>query len=140
VPDEHWELVRPEKEAAGYDREAYQYEIEVQRQIKISGLTGISMTGASSGNTFLLKLDGPLNNPTKGAGSSRLASHACHHKGHRRRRQNARSEFLLYRQCRKASCYGLAVEREHHRLLPDDHTRIESVEGLVKYFCTSYSR
>jgi Gamma-glutamyl cyclotransferase, AIG2-like len=65
VPDEHWELVRHGKEAAGYDREAYQYEIEVQRQLKSSGLTGISMTGASSGNTFLLKLDGPLNNPTK---------------------------------------------------------------------------
>lgn len=65
APGEHWELIRPEKEAAGYDQEAYEYEIEVQRQLKSSGLTGISLSGVSSRNTFLLKLNGPLKNPTK---------------------------------------------------------------------------
>jgi hypothetical protein len=31
VSDEHWEMVRCTKEADGYDREAYEYEIELGR-------------------------------------------------------------------------------------------------------------
>lgn len=31
VSDEHWNMVRCVKEAAGYDREAYEHEIELRR-------------------------------------------------------------------------------------------------------------
>src|SRR5271154_5944937 len=31
VSDEHWEMVRCAKEADGYDREAYEHEIELER-------------------------------------------------------------------------------------------------------------
>jgi hypothetical protein len=65
VSDEHWEMVRPEREAAGYDREAYEYEIEIQRQPESFGISGISLIGAPSRRVFLLKLEGPLNTPAK---------------------------------------------------------------------------
>jgi hypothetical protein len=58
-------VVRSEREAAGYDRESYEYEIEIQRQPESFGISGIPVNGASSRSAFLRKLEGPLNSPAK---------------------------------------------------------------------------
>ena len=57
--------MRPEREAAGYDREAYEYEIELQRQPETFGLPGVAGSRPSSGNAFILKFEGPLSTPAK---------------------------------------------------------------------------
>jgi hypothetical protein len=69
VSDEHWEMVRCGKEANGYDREAYEHEIELGRS-KISRASGGIRAGASVGqasskSTYILKLEGPLDTAVK---------------------------------------------------------------------------
>ncbi|TVY73486.1 hypothetical protein LSUE1_G007573 [Lachnellula suecica] len=64
VSDEHWQLVQEEKEAQGYDREAYEHELEMSgRPKKSTGHQGkkVLLSEAQARVMYLLKLEGPLN-------------------------------------------------------------------------------
>ena len=69
VSDEHWELVRRNKEAEGYDREAYEHEIDCGRKTTsraAGGIrAGVSVGQASTKSTYILKLEGPLDTAAK---------------------------------------------------------------------------
>lgn len=54
----HWEMLRAEKEAAGYDREAYEYELELQR--RKAALPDAVPSAEGSGVTYLVELTGSL--------------------------------------------------------------------------------
>ena len=58
-------MVRLEREAVEYDREAYEYEIELRRQSENFALSGIPVDGSSSRGSFILKLEGPLSTAVK---------------------------------------------------------------------------
>jgi hypothetical protein len=58
VSNECWEIVRHEKEAKGYDREAYEYSITPEKWINKTLAAGLPPSHESC--TFLLKLEGPL--------------------------------------------------------------------------------
>ncbi|KAK5137590.1 hypothetical protein LTR08_007885 [Meristemomyces frigidus] len=65
VSDDHWETVRPAKEAAGYDREAYAYELEAQKKralllLQQSDADSVVPAAGSRAVTYLLELSGPL--------------------------------------------------------------------------------
>jgi len=72
VSNEHWEIVRHEKEAKGYDREAYEYSIAPGKGIKKTLAAGLSPSHESS--TFLLKLEGPLETAVSVQKAAGLAS------------------------------------------------------------------
>jgi sulfur relay (sulfurtransferase) DsrC/TusE family protein len=72
VSNEHWEIVRHEKEAKGYDREAYEYSITPGKRIKKTLDAGLSPGHESS--TFLLKLEGPLETAVSVQKAAGLAS------------------------------------------------------------------
>lgn len=60
ISDEHWEAVRTAKESQGYDREAYEYELDLQkRKANIGNLVPVDEEAESS-VTFLVELSGPL--------------------------------------------------------------------------------
>ncbi|KAK3353324.1 hypothetical protein B0T25DRAFT_544246 [Lasiosphaeria hispida] len=62
VSDAHWELVRADKEAQGYDKEAYEYSCQllVSQQSRRDSDHRIAATNAVSTSTYLFKLEGPL--------------------------------------------------------------------------------
>lgn len=68
VSDEHWEMVRCDKEAEGYDREAYEHALELGRRKK-SRVSAEKLAGTSVGqvskSTYILKLEGPLDTAAK---------------------------------------------------------------------------
>jgi hypothetical protein len=60
VSDEYWETVRSTKEPQGYDREAYEYELDLQkRKANIGNLVPVE-DEAESTVTYLVELSGPL--------------------------------------------------------------------------------
>jgi hypothetical protein len=63
ISDEHWELVRLEKAPQGYDREAYEYELELQK--KKAGLADLLPVAEDSSVTYLVELKGLLDEPKK---------------------------------------------------------------------------
>lgn len=63
VPDTHWDVVRAEKENAGYDREAYEYELELQK--RKATLPDLLPSAEDSNVTYLVQMDGPLADPEK---------------------------------------------------------------------------
>lgn len=63
ISDEHWELVRAEQEHQGYDREAYEYGLELQK--KKAALPGLLPSVEGSAVTYLVELAGPLDGPEK---------------------------------------------------------------------------
>lgn len=66
VSDAHWDIVRSEKEAEGYDREAYEYELELQkRKALLPGLIPAAEGQEGSSVTYLLELGGPLDSLDK---------------------------------------------------------------------------
>ena len=67
VADDLWDMARNIKEASGYDREAYEHELENERTKlqRSAERAGPSVSQASSESTYILKLEGPLNTPTK---------------------------------------------------------------------------
>ena len=68
VSDEHWEMVRQQKEAEGYDREAYEYEIQLggKMLLRTSYIHGQALkTSAPQASAFLIILEGPLDTPMK---------------------------------------------------------------------------
>lgn len=58
ISDAHWEMIRSEKEAAGYDREAYEYELDLQKRKALLPDAVPSVEG--SGVAYLVELTGPL--------------------------------------------------------------------------------
>lgn len=62
-------MVCYEKEADGFDREAYEHEIELGRRKTSKELCGLpvgpSVSQASSNSTYILKLGGPLDTAAK---------------------------------------------------------------------------
>ncbi|KAI0517579.1 hypothetical protein F5B22DRAFT_654799 [Xylaria bambusicola] len=56
VSDSHWEIVRAEKEAQGFSREAYEY----SATSKATKPSATRVTHAASNQSYLLKLEGPL--------------------------------------------------------------------------------
>ena len=67
VSDDHWEAVRSGREAVGYDREAYEYELNLQK--KRAALPDAVPTAESGGQaspvTYLVELSGPLDSARK---------------------------------------------------------------------------
>lgn len=59
LSDEHWELIRAEKEAAGLDREASEYELNLERQ-KASLANTLPVQDSTSKVEYLVELKGPL--------------------------------------------------------------------------------
>ncbi|KAK5119169.1 hypothetical protein LTR85_007783 [Meristemomyces frigidus] len=66
VSDAHWDTVRSEKGAEGYDREAYEYELELQRKKALLPDTVPAVKSeADDSVTYLVELSGPLDTPEK---------------------------------------------------------------------------
>lgn len=63
VSDSHWEMIRSEKEDEGYDREAYEYELELQK--KKAAMPDLLPAVEDSTLTYLIELTGPLDGPAK---------------------------------------------------------------------------
>ena len=61
ITDEHWSLVRDEKEAQGHDRETYEHSLQLGNVLKSQSAT---IPGAD-GNVFLFRLGGLLGSKTK---------------------------------------------------------------------------
>ncbi|GAB7330366.1 hypothetical protein MBLNU13_g01992t1 [Cladosporium sp. NU13] len=60
VSDDHWEAVRTGKESQGYDREAYEYELELQKRKANMGNIVPVDDEAVGRVTYLVELSGPL--------------------------------------------------------------------------------
>ena len=60
ISDEHWEAVRTSKEPQGYDREAYEYELDLQKRKANMGKIVPVDEEAESQLTYLVELNGPL--------------------------------------------------------------------------------
>ncbi|KAK4541567.1 hypothetical protein LTR36_007864 [Oleoguttula mirabilis] len=61
VSDAHWDTVRSEKEAEGYDREAFEYELEVQKKkAQLPDLVPAAEGDAGNRVTYLVELSGRL--------------------------------------------------------------------------------
>lgn len=66
VSDDHWSTVEDEKEALGYDREAYEYEIGLQKKkATLPDLVPTANEGNDSTITYLVELTGPLDTVDK---------------------------------------------------------------------------
>ncbi|KAF2480675.1 hypothetical protein BDY17DRAFT_312525 [Neohortaea acidophila] len=65
ISDDHWQMVQRDKEAQGYDREAYEHELDVQKKkATVSNLLPTSEAVATAGAlTYLVQLNGPLATP-----------------------------------------------------------------------------
>lgn len=60
ISGEHWEAVRARKEPQGYDREAYEYELDLQKR-KATMVNAVPVDDeAESRVTYLVELSGPL--------------------------------------------------------------------------------
>jgi hypothetical protein len=57
ITDEHWSLVRDEKEAQGHDRETYEHSLQLGNVLKSQSAT---IPGADGKNIFLFRLGGIL--------------------------------------------------------------------------------
>ena len=63
ISDAHWDMIRSEKEANGYDRESYEYELELQKK---KAVLPDLLPSAGHGNlTYLVELNGVLDTPDK---------------------------------------------------------------------------
>lgn len=70
VSYEHWEIVRAEKEAEGYDREAYEYALTLASKLAAPSSPPVATAAADpsesqKGSKFILELEGPLNTANK---------------------------------------------------------------------------
>ncbi|KAH7085440.1 hypothetical protein BKA63DRAFT_18055 [Paraphoma chrysanthemicola] len=65
ISDDHWALIKEEKEALGYDREAYEHSLQLPEVFKSQSAT-IPTTELESGELMLLfRLGGLLDSPEK---------------------------------------------------------------------------
>ncbi|KAF7188242.1 hypothetical protein HII31_10527 [Pseudocercospora fuligena] len=66
VSDDHWSTVQDEKEASGYDREAYEYEIGLQKKkATLPDLVTTANEASDSTIKYLVELTGPLDTVDK---------------------------------------------------------------------------
>lgn len=66
ISDDHWDAIRHEQESHGYDREAYEYELELQKKRAVLPSLLPSTEGdADSGMTYLVELTGLLDSAEK---------------------------------------------------------------------------
>lgn len=71
VSDEHWSIIRAEQEARGFDREAYEYALELQKRRAL--LPESLPANEGSGVAFLVELAGPLDTAEKVRGAAGMA-------------------------------------------------------------------
>lgn len=64
ISDEHWSIIRAEQEAAGYDREAYEYALELQKRRALLP-ESLPAGEIGSGVAFLVELAGLLDTAEK---------------------------------------------------------------------------
>jgi hypothetical protein len=64
ITDEFWDLIKDEKEAAGYDREAYEHSLQIPSIYKDQSAV-IQTTGPDGGMVWLFSLGGLLDTPEK---------------------------------------------------------------------------
>ena len=66
VSDVHWEMIRLKKGSEGYDREAYEYELQLQKKKAALPTQMLSAEDPErSSVTYLVELIGPLDSPEK---------------------------------------------------------------------------
>ena len=66
VSDDHWDTVREEKESSGYDREAYEYDLELQKKKAVlPSLLPTAENDTDSSVTYLVELTGRLDSVEK---------------------------------------------------------------------------
>ena len=70
ISDAHWDMIQSEKESQGYDREAYEYEVELQK--KAAGFPDLLPAAEDSGVTYLMEMNGPLGTPDKVQHAARM--------------------------------------------------------------------
>lgn len=63
ISDAHWDMIRSEKESNGYDRESYEYELELQK--KKAALPQLLPSAVDSELTYLVEMKEPLDTPEK---------------------------------------------------------------------------
>jgi hypothetical protein len=64
ITDDHWALIKNEKEALGYDREAYEHNLQLPKVFK--GPSATILTAGADGELMLLfRLGGLLDTPEK---------------------------------------------------------------------------
>ena len=64
ITDDHWALIKDEKEALGYDREAYEHSLQLPKVFKSQSAT-IPTTGANGEMMSLFRLGGLLESAEK---------------------------------------------------------------------------
>jgi hypothetical protein len=64
ITDDHWTLIKDEKEALGYDREAYEHSLQLPKVFKGQSAT-IPTNGADGELMLLFRLGGLLDTPQK---------------------------------------------------------------------------
>jgi hypothetical protein len=64
ITDDHWTLIKDEKEALGYDREAYEHSLQLPKVFKGQSAT-IPTNGADGELMLLFRLGGLLDTPEK---------------------------------------------------------------------------
>ena len=64
ISNDHWALIKDEKEALGYDREAYEHSLELPKVFKGQSAT-IPTAGADGELMLLFRLGGLLDTPEK---------------------------------------------------------------------------
>lgn len=62
IPDEHWALVKDEREAHGHDRETYEHSLQLGNVLKSQSAT---IPGVDGENMFLFRLGGLLGDVAK---------------------------------------------------------------------------
>jgi len=60
ISDDHWEAIRSSKEAEGYDREAYEYELGLRKKKAMLPSLLPASEEVGSGLSYLVELGGPL--------------------------------------------------------------------------------
>ncbi|SMY20974.1 unnamed protein product [Zymoseptoria tritici ST99CH_1A5] len=65
ISDDHWEAIRAEMEAQGYDREAYEYELDLQKRKAVLPTTSSSGNASNDCVYYLVELSGPLDTAEK---------------------------------------------------------------------------
>lgn len=64
ISDDHWNMIKDEKEAFGYDREAYEHSLQLPKVFKGQSAT-IPTAGADGEMMFLFRLGGLLDTSEK---------------------------------------------------------------------------
>ncbi|KAI2778737.1 hypothetical protein F4815DRAFT_476461 [Daldinia loculata] len=80
VTDSHWEIVRAEKEAEGYDKEAYEHSRSLMASLA-SNSRPQKIPNKTRPSVYLLKLEGPLDNVIRVQSAAGLDITPQEHKG-----------------------------------------------------------